>query len=70
MKAIPSALVLFLIGLLSSIVSLISAVSILMTERYPHGLWNFQRYVVRWEARLLAYIASLVETYPPFNFEP
>ena len=66
-KAIPSALVLFLISLISSIVSLISAVSILMTERYPHGLWNFQRDVVRWEARLLSYLASLVETYPPYS---
>jgi hypothetical protein len=66
-KAIPSALVLFLISLISSIVSLIAAVSILVTEHYSESLWNFQRDVVRWEARLLAYIASLVETYPPYT---
>jgi len=66
-KAIPSALILFLISLISSIVSLIAAVSILVTERYPERLWNFQRDVVRWEARLLTYLASLVETYPPFT---
>ena len=66
-KAIPSALVLFLISLISSIVSLIAAVSILVTEHHPEGLWNFQRDVVRWEARLLVYLASLVETYPPYS---
>ena len=67
-KAIPSALTLLLISLISSIVSLIAAVSILMTEHYPESLWSFQRGVVRWEARLLSYLASLVETYPPYTF--
>jgi len=66
-KAIPSALVLFLISLMSSIVSLTAAVSILVSEHYPEHLWNFQRDVVRWEARLLVYLASLVETYPPYS---
>ena len=66
-KVIPSAFILFLISLISSIVSLIAAVSILVTERYPERLWNFQRGVVRWEARLLSYLASLIETYPPYS---
>ncbi len=66
-KAIPSALVLFLIGIASWIVWMIAAVSILVTEHYPESLWNFQRGVVRWEARLLAYLASLVESYPPYS---
>jgi hypothetical protein len=67
LKAIPSALVLFLIGIIGWIVWVIAAVSILVTERYPESLWNFQRGVVRWEARLLGYLASLVETYPPYS---
>jgi hypothetical protein len=41
------------------VVALIAAISILLTERYPEPLWNFQAGVVRWEARLLAYLASL-----------
>ncbi|HEV3404922.1 MAG TPA: DUF4389 domain-containing protein, partial [Gaiellaceae bacterium] len=64
-KAIPSALVLALIGFAGWIVSLIAAISILLKEDYPEGLWNFQRGIVRWEARLLGYLASLVEPYPP-----
>ena len=46
-----------LLGLVSWIVWLIAAVSILVNERYPENLWNFQRSVIRWEARLLAYLA-------------
>jgi Domain of unknown function (DUF4389) len=68
-SAIPSALVLALIGLVSWAVWLIAATSILLNERYPEGLWRFQRGVIRWEARLLAYLASLVDPYPPFALD-
>jgi hypothetical protein len=67
--AIPSAIVLALIGIVSWIVWIVAAIAILFTERCPEGLWRFQRGVVRWEARLLGYLASLVVTYPPFSFD-
>ena len=67
--AIPSALVLALIGIASWVVWIIAAISVLINETYPEGLWRFQRGVVRWEARLLGYIASLAEPYPPFSFD-
>jgi len=68
-KVIPSAFVLALIGIVSWFVWIIAAVSILLGERYPEGLWNFHRGVIRWQARLLGYLASLVEPYPPFSLE-
>jgi len=68
-KGIPSALVLVLIGLVGWVVWIIAAVAILLNERYPENLWNFQRGLVRWEARLLGYLASLVDPYPPFSFD-
>ncbi len=67
LKAIPSALVLALLGIVSSVVGVIAVVSILLHERYPARLWSFQLGVIRWEARLLGYLASLVEPYPPFS---
>jgi hypothetical protein len=67
--AVPSALVLVLIGLAGWIVWLLAAISILVNESYPENLWNFQRGVVRWQARLLGYLASVVEPYPPFSFD-
>ncbi len=69
LQAIPSALVLALIGIVGSIVWVVAAVFILLNESYPETLWNFQRGAVRWEARLLGYLASLVDTYPPFSFD-
>ena len=68
-KAIPSVLVLTLLGLVGFVVGLIAAISILIDERYPERLWTFQTGVIRWHARLLAYLASLVEAYPPFSFD-
>jgi hypothetical protein len=65
--AIPSAFVLALLMFVSAIVWVVAAVWILIEETYPESLFRFQRGVVRWTARLLAYLASLVDSYPPFS---
>jgi hypothetical protein len=65
--ALPSAIVLSLLVFVSVLVWLVAAVSILIAAGYPELLWRFQRAIVRWEARLLAYLASLVDAYPPFR---
>ncbi len=67
--SIPNAFVFVLLGIVSVVVWLIAAVMVLMRESYPEGLYNFQRGVLRWEARLLGYHASLVEEYPPFALD-
>lgn len=67
--AIPSLIVLAVLAFLGSIVWLIAAVLVLVTENYPDGLWRFLLGLVRWEAWLLAYLASLVDQYPPFTLE-
>jgi uncharacterized protein DUF4389 len=67
--AIPSAFVLALLMFVSAIVWVIAAVWILIAETYPESLYGFQRGVVRWTARLLAYLASLVADYPPFSLD-
>ena len=68
-RAIPSALVLALLSIISGIVGFIAALSILILGRCPKGCWRFQLGIVRWEARLLGYLASVVETYPPFSLD-
>jgi hypothetical protein len=67
--AIPSALVLGLLGIVAGILMLYAAIMILIQETYPEGVYNFLRGVLRWEARLLAYVASLVDEYPPFALD-
>jgi hypothetical protein len=68
-RAIPSALVVGLLIIVSAIVGSVIALSILMLGRCPKGCWRFQLGVVRWGARLLGYLASVVEPYPPFSFD-
>jgi hypothetical protein len=65
---IPHAIVLGFIGIAFAIVWIISAVSILINGNYPEWAFNFIRGYLRWNTRVLAYMASLVDEYPPFSF--
>jgi len=67
--AIPSLIVLAIIGLVGAIVWVIAVVLILINENYPERFWRFLLALVRWEAWLLAYLASLADRYPPFRLE-
>ena len=67
--AIPSVIVLAILSFVGAIVWLIAAIAVLVQESYPDGLWRFLLALVRWEARLLAYLASLIDEYPPFTLE-
>lgn len=68
--SLPSALVLAVLAVAAWFLWLVAALMILITEDYPEPLFGFQCGVLRWQARLLAYHASLVEPYPPFTFDP
>lgn len=66
--AIPHAIVLGIIGIAFLVTWIIAAVSILISGAYPEWAFNFIRGYLRWNARVLAYMASLVDEYPPFSF--
>lgn len=65
---IPSALVLAIIGIAFIVVVPVAAISILINETVPDWAYNFTRGFLRWQTRLYAYMASLVDEYPPFSF--
>ena len=67
--AIPHAFVLALLGIVFAIVWIIAAVSILINGSCPPWATSFIKGYLRWIARLMAYMASLVDEYPPFSFE-
>jgi Domain of unknown function (DUF4389) len=67
--AIPSLIVLAVLTFVGGIVWMVALVGVLLNESYPDSLWRFLLGLVRWEANLLAYLASLVDRYPPFAFE-
>jgi hypothetical protein len=67
--AIPSLLVLAVLSLFGALLALIAGFLILFEERYPEDIYGLLRGLVRWSARLLAYLAALVEEYPPFAID-
>lgn len=67
--SIPSGLVLTLLWCVSSVLWSIAAIVVLLNGSMPEVILAFQRGVLRWQSRLVAYHASLVEDYPPFSFE-
>jgi hypothetical protein len=67
--AIPSMIVLAILTFVGAIVWVIAVVLVLVNESYPDSMWRFLLGLVRWEACLLAYLASLVDRYPPFTLE-
>jgi Domain of unknown function (DUF4389) len=67
--AIPSLIALAILTFVGAIVWVIAVVLVLVDEKYPESLWRFLLGIVRWEACLLAYLASLVDRYPPFALE-
>ena len=54
-----------LIGLLACF----AAITLLVTGRYPRGLYNFIIGMNRWVVRVIAYAALMTDAYPPFHLD-
>lgn len=67
--AIPHAIVLGLLGIIFAICWIVAAIAILINGTYPEWAASFIRGYLRWTARVMVYMASLVDEYPPFSFE-
>jgi hypothetical protein len=68
-RALPAALLFLVLAIVGGFVWLIAAVSILISERYSAALYDYQCGVFRLQARLLAYLASVVADDPPLAFD-
>lgn len=64
---IPVAIVLYVYGLIASIAILIAWFAIVITGRYPQGLYDFVAGFLRFLTRVTAYAALLCDPYPPFG---
>jgi hypothetical protein len=67
--AIPHAIVLGLLSIVAAILIVVAGIMILIQEKYPEGIYSFLRGYMRWYVRLLAYLGSLVDEYPPFALD-
>lgn len=67
--AIPHFLVLIALAFAVIAVTVIAWFAILFTGVYPRGMFGFVEGVIRWSARVFAYVMSLTDVYPPFSLE-
>ena len=67
--AIPHLIVLSALGLIATVAIIPLVIGVLVTGRYPRGLFDFLVGVGRWNARVSAYLANLVDRYPPFSLK-
>jgi hypothetical protein len=69
--AIPHYIVLFFLDYALFFVVIVTWFAILVTGRYPRGMFGFVEGVIRWNARVTAYTLTLVtDRYPPFRLAP
>jgi hypothetical protein len=66
---IPHFIALWLLSLLWLLTTIAAWVSILVTGRFPPELYTYGVTVLRWSARVEAYLLLLHDEYPPFTLE-
>jgi hypothetical protein len=65
--AVPHYIALFFVVSVWWVTTAVSWVAILITTRYPRGLYNFGVGALRWLLRVEAYVLLMVDEYPPFG---
>lgn len=68
--SVPHFIVLGVLSLTLVVVVLTGWFAILFTGRFPQGLHGYVAGVLRWQARVQAYVLSLTDEFPPFNLSP
>ncbi len=65
--AIPHFIILVVLNIAAVVAVIVAWVAILVTGRYPRGLFGFVEGVFRWNNRVIGYALTLVtDAYPPF----
>ena len=64
---IPHIIILYLLGIAGFIVFYIGYWAVLVTGRYPEGLFAFVLGVQRWSVRTDSWVYGTVDRYPPFS---
>ena len=68
---IPHGIILFFYALLTLLVIPVAFIAILITGRYPNGLFRFIVGYYRWHAQVEAYWSYyMTDEYPPFSTKP
>ena len=66
--AIPHYIILFFLNVAAFLAVIVAWFAILLTGRYPRGLFDFVEGVFRWDNRVIGYVLALVtDPYPPLR---
>ena len=66
---IPHLIVLWFLGIAGFFAYILAWFAILVTGRYPRGLFRFMEGLLRWSLRVGIYSNLLTDHYPPFSME-
>jgi hypothetical protein len=66
---IPHFFILYALGAVHSVITLIAFFAILFTTRYPEGLFKIALGILRWQANVNAYVLLQRDEYPPFTWD-
>ena len=67
LTAIPHFVILIVLWFVVVVVVVIAWFAILFTGRFPRGLHGLVAGWLQWQARVIAYVMSLTDEYPPFS---
>ena len=65
--AIPHFIIVGILGMTVAFVTVVAWFYACIAGRYPRGLFDYVAGVIRWGARVNAYVLSLTDEYPPFD---
>jgi Domain of unknown function (DUF4389) len=65
---IPHLVILYFLGIASGVIWIISFFTVLVTKQIPVGLFDFQVFYLRYQARVNTYALFMREPYPAFDF--
>jgi urea transporter len=66
--AIPHLIIIYLLGIVNSVMIFIAFFAVLFTKKWPRGMFDFSVQIQRWTANVLAYFLVLLrDEYPPFS---
>ena len=67
--SIPHIIVIYLLGIVGTVIDILSWIVIVLTGKLPAGLAGVSCMLIRYQTRVGVFIAFMRSSYPPFDFD-